>query len=204
MIATGAFAAAEQSIGRLIETATRIHAPFWRTAGHFLAGQSMIEQGEFARGVLMLRDAFDVCRGGGWRMSYPEFKGALATGLGGLGQLDDALAAVNEGLDDVVQFEHGHDLFFAELLRIKGEILLRRDSVTAAEESFQRALAIARQQAALLWELRAALSLARLRVTQGRRVEATKLVAQVYGRFTEGFAAPDLRAAKAFLDEIPG
>ncbi len=65
MIATGAFAAAEQSIGRLIETATRIHAPFWQTAGHFLAGQSMIEQGEFARGVLMLRDAFDVCRRGG-------------------------------------------------------------------------------------------------------------------------------------------
>ena len=47
-------------------------------------------------------------------MSYPEFKGALAAGLVGLGQLDDALAAVNEGLDDVVQFEHGHDLFFAE------------------------------------------------------------------------------------------
>jgi predicted ATPase/DNA-binding winged helix-turn-helix (wHTH) protein len=203
MIATGAFAAAEQSIGRLIETATRIHAPFWQTAGHFLAGQSMIEQGEFARGVLMLRDAFDVCRGGGWRMSYPEFKGALATGLVGLGQLDDALAAVNEGLDDVVQFEHGHDLFFAELLRIKGEILLGQQDPVAAEALFNSAIEIARKQQALLWELRASLSLARLRVKERRGGEARPFLAQVYDRFTEGFESPDLRAAKALLDELP-
>ena len=76
--------------------------------------------------------------------------------------------------------------------------------MTAAEESFQRALAIARRQEALFWELRAALGLARLRLTQGRRGEARQLVAQVYDRFTEGFAAPDLRAAKAFLDNLPG
>ena len=204
MPTTGDFAAAEQSIARLIETATRINAPFWQTAGRFLSGKLMIEQGEFAQGVAMLSDAFDVCRRTGWRMSYPEFKGALATGLAGLGQLDEALAAVNEGLDDAVQGEHGHDLFFAELLRIKGEILLRREAVTAAEESFLEAIDIARQQEALLWELRAALSLARLRVNQGRGGEARQLVAQVYDRFTEGFEAPDLRAAKAFLDELPG
>ena len=88
----------------------------------------MIERGEFARGVAVLNDAFDACRRTGWRMSYPEFKGALATGLAGLGQLDEALAAVNEGLDGAAQGEHGHDLFFAELLRIKGEILLRREA----------------------------------------------------------------------------
>ena len=152
----------------------------------------------------MLRDAFDVCRGGGWRMSYPEFKGALATGLGGLGQLDDALAAVNEGLDDVVHAEHGHDLFFAELLRIRGEVLLRREAVTAAGDSFLEAINIARQQEALLWELRASLSLARVRANQGRGGEARRLVAQVYDRFTEGLETPDLRAAKAFLDELPG
>ena len=99
--------------------------------------------------------------------------------------------------------EHGHDLFFAELLRIKGEILLRRDSVAAAEDLFHEALDIARQQEALLWELRAALSLARLRRKQGRDGEARQLLAPVYDRFTEGFEAPDLRAAKALLDQIP-
>jgi predicted ATPase/DNA-binding winged helix-turn-helix (wHTH) protein len=204
MPTTGDFAAAEQSITRLTEAATSINAPFWQTSGQLLSGKLMIERGDFARGVAVLNDAFDACRRTGWRMSYPEFKGALAIGLAGLGQDNEAFAAVNEGLDGAVRGEHGYDLFFAELLRIKGEILLRREDVTAAEESFRGALVIARQQEALLWELRAALSLARLRVKQGLSGEARQLVAQVYDRFTEGFETPDLRAAKAFLDELPG
>ena len=199
----GDFAGAEQSITRLIEAATAINAPFWQTAGRFLAGKLMIERGELAQGVAVLNDAFDASHRAGWRMSYPEFKGALAMGLAGLGQLDEALAAVNEGLDGSVQGEHGRDLFFAELLRIKGEILLRRETVAAAEDSFREALNIAQEQEALLWELRAALSLARLRVNQGRGSEARQLLAPVYDRFTEGFETPDLRAAKALLDELP-
>ena len=204
MTAIGDFAAAEQSIARLIETATRINAPFWQTAGRFLHGKLMVERGEFAQGVSVLNDAFDACRSAGWRMSYPEFKGALATGLAGLGELDEALAAANEGLNEVVEAEHSHDLFIAELLRIKGDILLRRGAVVAAEDLFREALSASREQEALLWELRAALSLARVRVNQGRSHEARRLVAQIYDRFTEGFATPDLRAAKSFLDEVLG
>jgi predicted ATPase/DNA-binding winged helix-turn-helix (wHTH) protein len=202
---TGDFAAAEQSITRLIETATRINAPFWQTMGRFLSGKLMIERGQFAQGIAVLDDAFDTCRPSGWRMAHPEFKGALATGLAGLGQLGEALAAVNEGLDGAAQGEHGHDLFYAELLRIKGEILLRRDAVTAAEDSFRGAIKIAHDQEALLWELRAALSLARLRgrANRGRGGEARQILAPVYDRFTEGFGTPDLRAARALLDELP-
>jgi len=201
MPTTGDFAAAEQSIARLIETATRINAPFWQTAGHFLSGKLLIEQGEFTQGVAVLNDAFDACRRTGWRVSSPEFKGALATGFAGLGQPDEALAAVNEGLDDLVQAEHGHDLFFAELLRIKGEILLRRGAESAAEDLFREAIDKAHGREALLWELRAALSLARLRVKQGRGGEARRILAPVYDRFTEGFDAADLLAAKQLLDE---
>ena len=204
MPTTGDFAAAEESIARLIEAAARINAPFWQTSGQFLSGKLMIERGDIERGVAVLNDAFEACRRTGWRMSYPEFKGALAMGLSGLGQLDEALAAVNEGLDGAVQGEHGYDLFFAELLRIKGEILLRREVATAAEDSFVQAIDIARQQEALFWELRASLGLARLRANHGRGNEGRRLVAQVYDRFTEGFETPDLRAAKAFLDELPG
>jgi predicted ATPase len=201
---TGDFAAAKQCNERLVEAATRIASPFWQTAGRFASGKLMIERGEFAQGVAVLHDAFDTCRRTGWRIAYPEFKCALATGLAGLGQLNEALAAANEGLDGAEQGEHGHDLFFAELLRNRGEILLRREDVTAAEESFREAINIARKQETLLWELRTALSLARLRVKQGRGGEARQLVAQVYARFTEGFGTPDLRAAKAFLDELSG
>lgn len=201
---TGDFAASEQSITRVIETATRIGARFWQISGHLSSGSLMIERGQFAQGVAVLNDAFDARRQNGWRTSYPEFKGALATGLAGLGQLDEALAAVNEGLDGAVHGERGYDPFFAELLRIKGEILVRRGAMPAAEDLFAQAIDIARRQEALFWELRASLSLARLRVAQGRGGEARQLVTQVYDRFTEGFGTPDLRAAKVFLDELPG
>jgi predicted ATPase len=199
---TGNFAATEQSIARLIEAATRLNAPFWQTAGRLLAGKLMIERREFARGVAMLREASDTCRGTGWRMSYPEFNGALATGLAGLGQIDEALDAVNEGLTAAGQGEDGHDLYLAEALRIKGDVVLQREDRLAAGECFHEALDTARKQQALLWELRVALSLARLCVIERRAEEARKLLAPVYDRFTEGFAAPDLRAARALLDTL--
>ena len=71
-------------------------------------------------------------------------------------------------LPGAVQGEHGYDLFFAALPRIKGDILVRREAVTAAENSFRKAIEVARLQEALFWELRAALGLRRLRKTQGR------------------------------------
>ena len=85
MPTTGDFAAAEQSIARLTETATRIDAPFWQTAGRFLSGKLMIERGEFAQGVTVLNDAFDVCRRTGWRMSSPSSRALSRPGSPGLG-----------------------------------------------------------------------------------------------------------------------
>ena len=92
--------------------------------------------------------------------------------------------------------------FEAELYRHKGQLLLRQGRTQAAEELYHRALAIAREQEAKLWELRAVASLARLRRDQGRPAEARDLLAPVYGWFTEGFDTPDLKEAKALLDEL--
>jgi len=86
-------------------------------------------------------------------------------------------------------------------MRMKGELLLRQSLPAEAELCFEAANEIAREQGALFWELRIALSLARLRRTQDRRYEVKQLLAPVHGRFTEGFDAPILRAAKAMLDE---
>jgi len=77
-------------------------------------------------------------------------------------------------------------------------------SAEAAEELYRKALSIAEEQGAKLWELRAAASLAQLHRDQGRRAEARDLLAQVYGWFTEGFDTPDLKAAKVLLDEVGG
>jgi predicted ATPase len=81
-------------------------------------------------------------------------------------------------------------------------LLLLRGRTEVAEELYHKALSIAREQEAKLWELRAAVSLARLRRDQGRRLEACNLLAPVYSWFTEGFDTPDLREAKALLDEL--
>jgi predicted ATPase len=91
----------------------------------------------------------------------------------------------------------------AELLRIKGELVILEgaiDATAAAEGHFLRALDWAARQQALSWQLRTATSLARLRGDQNRVAEARELLAAVYGRFTEGFATPDLRAARSLLD----
>ena len=93
----------------------------------------------------------------------------------------------------------------AEVNRVAGEIALlspERDPAKA-KTYFERALSVARQQQAKSWELRAAMSMARLWRDQGKRHEA-RLLAPVYGWFTEGFDTPDLKEAKALLDELAG
>jgi predicted ATPase len=93
-------------------------------------------------------------------------------------------------------------VFEAELHRIIGDALLLMQRQGEAEVEFTRALAIARQQRAKSWELRAAMSMARLWRDQGKRDEARDLLAPVYNWFTEGFDTLDLKEAKALLEEL--
>ena len=116
--------------------------------------------------------------------------------------------AVKEGLDLVAKAldrveETGERWFEAELHRMAGELMLRlpKADPAAAEARFRQAAAIARQQGAKLWELRAATRLARLWREQGRRGEAHDLLTPLYSQFTEGFGTPDLQAASAILRE---
>jgi predicted ATPase len=96
----------------------------------------------------------------------------------------------------------GERWFAAELYRHKGQLMLRQGHYETAEELCRQALKIAKEQEAKLWELRAAVALARLGRDRGRRSEAYDLLAPVYGWFTEGFDTPDLRDARAMLDEL--
>jgi predicted ATPase/DNA-binding winged helix-turn-helix (wHTH) protein/Tfp pilus assembly protein PilF len=202
----GDFATADREIARLIDIATGLNARFWETAGHFLKGKLLVERGEFAQGLPVLREAFETCDRTGWRLSYPEFKGALALAHAGLGRLDEALDALEDAVVTAGEGKDGQVWYVPELLRIKGEVLLRQaadQSALAAADCFNQAGEMAREQDALFWELRVALSLARLRMTQGRDGEAKQILAPVYGRFTDGYETSDLRAAKALLDSLP-
>jgi predicted ATPase/DNA-binding winged helix-turn-helix (wHTH) protein len=201
---TGDVATADREIARLIEVATGFNAHVWVTSGHFLKGQLLVERGEFAQGLPVLRDAIETSDRTGWHISYAEFKGALALGLAGTGRLDEAFVALDEAM--AADREGGHGWYAPELLRIKGEVLLQQvadQSILAAEDCFDRAAQMARERGALFWELRIALSVARLRVSQGRHHEARAPLASVYDRFTEGFAIADMQAARTMLEGLP-
>jgi len=116
------------------------------------------------------------------------------------GRVEDGLTLLDNALQIVERT--GERWFSAELHRGKGELLQQRGHCEAAEKLYCKALGIAREQEAKLWELRAAVSLARLRRDQGRRAEAGELLAPVYGWFTEGFDTQDLKEARALLDEL--
>ena len=109
-------------------------------------------------------------------------------------------------LTDALAVAHIHGLhaWEPELHRLRGELLLSLPAPHRgdAEACFQRALAVAREQSARMWELRAATSLARLRAEQGKRTQARDLLAPVYGWFTEGFDTADLKDARALLEEL--
>jgi predicted ATPase len=94
----------------------------------------------------------------------------------------------------------------AEFYRLEGELLQAQsvDRVAEAATCFQHALTLARHQQARWWELRAAMSLARLWQQQGKQTEARELLAPIYGWFTEGFDTADLQDARALLEALEG
>ena len=117
-------------------------------------------------------------------------------------RFEDAHKALNEGL--AVAEKNDDRCHEAELHRLKGELLLAEsaDQLALAEDSFRRAIETARRQQSRAWELRAAVSLARLRQRQGRRDEARAALAAVRGTYTEGFTTPDLVHADAVLQAL--
>ena len=119
-----------------------------------------------------------------------------------LGQFEDAFRCIDEAMGTIETTKE--KWYEAEMCRMAGEIALLspQPGVANAETHFERALAVGRQQQAKSWELRAAMSMARLWRDQGKRDEARELLAPVYGWFTEGFDTLDLKEAKALLEEL--
>ena len=163
-------------------------------------GWGEVRTGNVAEGMSLLRSgssAYSIT-GAETRLCYHSALLAKACEIAG--QVEEAVSL----LDNASQIAEriGESWFAAELYRHKGQLLLRQGHSEAAEELYRKALSIAQEQEAKLWELRAAVSLARLRRDQGRRAEARDLLAPVYGWFTEGFDTLDLKEAKALLDEL--
>jgi predicted ATPase len=184
----------------LVAHAEKNALDLWRAYGVTYQAWAMAETGA-ADGIARLRQAVASLKESGGCLRLPSYLGALAWNLGRQGRPDEGLAVIEEALAQVA--ESGERWCEAELIRIKGELLLAaRGSAAEAEALFGRALDIARRQSARSWELRAAASLAALWRDQGRRTAARDLLAPVYDGFTEGADTADLKAARMLLDGL--
>jgi predicted ATPase len=163
----------------------------WHALGRCIKSVLIVKGGALNTGVRLLRTALDQLDEFKFALYRAVFLSALAEGLAGSGQVTDGLGIIDEA---IVRSERTEEYWsMAELLRVKGELLLLRgapNAVLTAEEHFQQALDWSRRQEALSWELRAATSLARLWHQQHRTSLACKLLAPVYRRFTEGLRLP--------------
>jgi len=194
---------AEHYVSMLLDHSARLAMALWQAEGRCLQGALLLKRGKASRGLPLLRTALTELHETGSVLRYGAFLGVLAEGLAAAGQATEGRVAVDEAL---ARSERNEEHWCtAELLRIKGELVLLEgttDAAARAEDHFRQAVDWARRQGALSWELRTATSLAQMWHNQGRSKEARELLSAVYDRFTEGLETADLRTAKALLGSL--
>jgi predicted ATPase/class 3 adenylate cyclase len=194
--------ATEEPLRELIDIATEQNFSFFLALATMMRGHALVARGDTEEGLALARKGLNDKLAIGSVANQTYYLGLLARSCARAGRIDDALSVLATALDAAESM--GERWFEAELHRMSGEyvIELRSNDEARAEACFCRAVALAQRQNAKLWELRAAASLARLWRDQGKRAEAHDLLAPIYGWFTEGFDTPDLKDAKALLDEL--
>jgi len=194
---------AERYVKALIDLSARHALELWNNVGRCFAGVLLVKRGDIGGGLDLLRTAFARVPQDAISLLYTPFLAEIADALGRDGKAAEGLSIIDEAL---ARSERNKERWcVAELLRIKGELILRKgapQAATAAEEHFLQSLDWARRQGVLSWELRTSTSLARLQRDQGRITEARSLLQSVYDRFSEGFETADLKTAKAYLNSM--
>ena len=170
--------------------------------GMILRGWALVTQKQEEESITLIRQGMAAFQATGAELFQTYSLALLAEAYMLTGQAEDGLRALREAL--VLVDKNDERFYEAEIHRLKGELLLALspDHQAEAETCFYQALAVARRQQAKSLELRAAISLTRLWQRQGKRVEARKLLAPIYGWFTEGFDTADLQDAKALLEAL--
>src|SRR5262245_9845646 len=191
---------AQRHLDALCAQSARHGVTRWNGRSRYYRALLLVKRGDLAAGLPALRAALEELRKSRFMIRYAPFLGDIAQGLGSAGDAVRGLELIDEALANVERTDERWCM--AELLRIKGELLLqaRPDARAEAIAEFEAGLDWSRRQGALSWELRCATSLAQVWQQQGDVSRARALLSGVYGRFTEGFATPDLQAAKRLLD----
>jgi predicted ATPase len=187
---------------QLVTVATEQGFSQWLAEGTIYRGWVKVQNGDVAEGIFLMRSGLNAFRATGAEMWMPYGFALFARANAIAGKTEEATVQLDNALQ-IVKSTGVHWLE-AELNRQKGKLLLRQGRPDRAEELYHNTLSIAREQEAKLWELRAALDLAKLWGEQARRAEAHDLLAPVYAWFTEGFNTPDLKDAKALLEVLGG
>jgi len=196
---SGDLVATERYVTELLDYSARHALAAWHRPAQCYDGVRLIKRGELGEGLELLRTGLDDVP------YFPFMLGTLAQGLTAAGHVAQALATIDEALAKCERDEERW--WFAELLRIKAEVMLSAegaDAAAAAEAHLQDALSWTRRQGALSLELRCATDLARLWHQQGQAVPARDLLAPIYARFTEGFDTADLKAALEITERLEG
>ena len=198
----GNHAAANSLLEQLIALADQKGAPYWKAFGMSVQGCVLVATGDSSGAVHLLTLGMTALRSTGATLYEPWLLSNLARAHVDLGELEGAWRCIDEAMTAMQTSKERW--CEAEVHRTAGEIALKSPQPDAAKAQayFERALAVARQQQAKSWELRAAMSMARLWRDRGKRDEARDLLAPVYGWFTEGFDTLDLKEAKALLDTL--
>jgi predicted ATPase len=193
---------------RHAEAATRVSReqgfPFWLGMGLILQGWARATRPQPAEQIASMHEGMAIYRATGAALYLPYFLTLLAETSGEASQPDAGLRLLDEARTVI---DSTQERFYeAEVQRLQGVLVLAQaaDQHAQAETCFQHALDVAHRQQARSWELRAAMSLARLWQQHGRQAEAYDLLTPLYGWFTEGFDTADLLEAKALLDELAG
>jgi predicted ATPase len=199
----GDLSLAERYIKEVMDHSARHVAEIWNLVGRCFAGVLLVKRGDIGAGLELLRSALARKPQSVFAILHTPFLAEMADALGRDGKAAEGLSIIDEAL---ARSERDEERWcVAELLRIKGELILREGApraATAAQEHFLQSLDWARRQGALSWELRTSTSLARLQHDQGRIPEARSLLQSVYDRFSEGFETADLKTAKAYLNSL--
>jgi predicted ATPase len=198
----GNYATAHAQCDEVDALADQKGALFWKAYGALYQGCISALTGKPSDAIQMLTSGIAEWRSAGATLFMPLWLSYLAKAHAEIGQFDESQRCISEAF---VAIEATRETCYAaEINRMAGEIALSSPEPDAAkaEAYFERALAIAREQQARSWELRAAKSLARLWRCQGKPQQARELLAPIYGWFTEGFDTLDLKEAKALLEEL--
>jgi predicted ATPase/class 3 adenylate cyclase len=198
----GNYSAGSAASNELAALATEKRSFIWKISAIVSQGWQLAISGKASDAVRMIATGLAGVRSTGMTLTTPYFVAILALAYSELNQPNDASRCINEAISAIETTKERW--VEAEVNRIAGEIAMMAPEQNAAKAQsyFERALSVARQQQAKSWELRAAMSLARLWRDQGRVREARELLAPVYGWFTEGFDTRDLKEAKALLEEL--